>query len=69
MTGYNRRRAAEHIAAHYAVTFKEAYELLILAQDDEVRVHRAFEGAARERREHQRPSWIVRLWRRLFGTS
>jgi hypothetical protein len=42
--------------------------LLELAQDDEVRVQRALERAARERREHQRPSWIVRWWRRLFST-
>ncbi len=65
MTGYNRRRAAEHIAAHHAVTFRQAYRLLELAQDDEVRVQRALERAARERREHQWPPWIVRLWRWL----
>ena len=65
MTGYSRRKAAEHIAAHHPITFIEAYRLLELAQDDDVRVQRALERAARERREHQRPSWIVRLWRSL----
>ena len=67
MTGYSRRKAAEHIAAHHAVTFKEAYELLKLAQDDEVRVQRALERAARERREHRRP-WLIRLWHVLTHT-
>ena len=64
MTGYSRQKAAEHIAAHHPVTRREAYRLLELAQD-EVRVQRALERAARERREHQRRSWIVRLWRSL----
>ena len=66
MTGYDRQRAAEHIAVHYPVTLTEAYRLLELAQDDEIRVQRALERAARQRREHQRPRWITRLWRALM---
>ncbi len=63
MTGYNRLQTAEHIAAHHRVTLMEAYRLLELAHDDEVRVQRALECAAGEVREHRRPSWIVRVWR------